>query len=116
MSRPQAGQIAPRFLMTADDGNQVSSEELAGERFVLYFYPEDDTPGCTKQACSLRDNWSRVTETGIRLFGVSPDSVQSHVRFRSKYHLPYRLLSDEGHAVADAFGVWVEKRSPSGRT
>ena len=115
MSRPQAGDVAPQFSMTADDGTLVTSDTLAGARFVLYFYPKDDTPGCTTQACSLRDNWSRVLDTGIQLFGVSPDSVKSHVKFRDKYQLPYRLLSDEGHAVADAFGVWVEK-SYAGRT
>jgi peroxiredoxin Q/BCP len=115
MSGPQAGDPAPHFSMTADDGTLVTSDSLAGARFVLYFYPKDDTPGCTTQACSLRDNWSRVLDTGIQLFGVSPDSVKSHVTFRDKYQLPYRLLSDEGHAVAEAFGVWVEK-SYAGRT
>jgi peroxiredoxin Q/BCP len=101
--------------MTADDGQVVSSESLAGARYVLYFYPKDDTPGCTKQACGLRDSWSRVAETGVQVFGVSPDSTKSHGKFREKYALPYRLLSDTGHAVADAFGVWVEK-SFAGRT
>jgi len=115
MSRLQAGDVAPRFSMTADDGALVSSDRLAGERFVLYFYPKDDTPGCTTQACSLRDNWSRFLDTGVELFGVSPDSVKSHIKFRDKYQLPYRLLADEGHAVAEAFGVWIEK-SYAGRT
>ena len=101
--------------MAADDGTTVSSQSLAGSRYVLYFYPKDDTPGCTAQACDLRDSWSRVTNTGIELFGVSPDSVKSHVKFREKYALPYRLLSDEGHRVAEEFGVWVEK-SFAGRT
>ena len=96
--------------MTADDGSVVSSDSLAGQRYVLYFYPKDDTPGCTKQACGLRDSWSRVVETGVPVFGVSPDSVKSHAKFRDKYALPYRLLSDTGHAVADAFGVWVQKK------
>jgi peroxiredoxin Q/BCP len=115
MSRPEAGERAPTFAMTADDGSRVSSDSLAGRRFVLYFYPKDDTPGCTTQACSLRDSWGRVSSTGAEIFGVSPDSVKSHVRFRAKYDLPYRLLADEGHAVAEAFGVWVEK-SFAGRT
>ncbi len=101
--------------MTADDGAAVSSADLAGMRYVLYFYPKDDTPGCTAQACSLRDSWSRVTSTGATVFGVSPDSVKSHVKFRAKYSLPYRLLADEGHRVAEAFGVWIEK-SFAGRT
>ena len=101
--------------MAADDGTTVSSESLAGSRYVLYFYPKDDTPGCTAQACHLRDSWSRVTNTGVELFGVSPDSVKSHVKFSAKYALPYRLLSDEGHRVAEDFGVWIEK-SFAGRT
>ena len=109
MTRLTAGEPAPTFEMSADDGSVVSDETLAGSRYVLYFYPKDDTPGCTAQACGLRDSWSRVAETGVEVFGVSPDSVKRHVKFREKYSLPYRLLSDEGHRVADAFGVWVEK-------
>ena len=115
MTRLSAGDPAPRFEMTADDGSSVSSESLAGSRYVLYFYPKDDTPGCTKQACGLRDSWSRLTDTGVELLGVSPDSVRSHVKFREKYALPYRLLSDDGHRVAEAFGVWIAK-SFAGRT
>ena len=115
MIRLIAGDPAPSFEMSADDGRVVSNMRLEGSRYVLYFYPEDDTPGCTKQACGLRDSWSRVAETGVEIFGVSPDSVKSHVEFRERFALPYRLLSDEGHRVADAFGVWVEKTS-AGRT
>ena len=115
MSRLSIGDAVPAFEMTADDGSIVSSDSLAGSRYVLAFYPKDDTPGCTAQACGLRDSWSRVTGTGIELFGVSPDSVKSHVKFRAKYALPYRLLSDDGHGVAEAFGVWIEKRF-AGRT
>ena len=95
--------------MTADDGEPVTDQTLLGRRYVLYFYPKDDTPGCTTQACDLRDNIERVTERGVEVFGVSPDSVKSHVKFRAKYDLPYRLLSDEGHRVAEDFGVWIEK-------
>ena len=101
--------------MTADDGSFVSDASLRGTRYVLYFYPKDDTPGCTTQACSLRDSFAAVTGTGVEVFGVSPDSVRSHVKFRDKYALPYRLLSDEGHQAAEAFGVWIEK-SRYGRT
>ena len=115
MTRLAAGDPAPPFQMTADDGSVVSNESLAGTRYVLYFYPKDDTPGCTKQACGLRDSWAGVAETGVQVFGVSPDSVKSHVKFREKYALPYRLLSDDGHRVAEAFGVWIEKTF-AGRT
>ncbi|MBA2266649.1 MAG: thioredoxin-dependent thiol peroxidase [Chloroflexi bacterium] len=115
MTQIAAGDQAPTFELSADDGNMVSSQALVGSRYVLYFYPEDDTPGCTRQACGLRDSWSRVTGTGVEIFGVSPDSVKSHVKFREKFALPYRLLSDEGHQVAEAFGVWIEK-SFAGRT
>ncbi|MGH2357776.1 MAG: thioredoxin-dependent thiol peroxidase [Candidatus Limnocylindria bacterium] len=115
MSRLEAGDRVPAFSMTADDGSTVGDETLRGRRYVLYFYPKDDTPGCTTQACGLRDNFGRVTATGVDVYGVSPDSVRSHVKFREKYGLPYRLLSDTEHGVAEAFGVWVEKRA-LGRT
>jgi peroxiredoxin Q/BCP len=108
--KPQPGEPAPDFSLTADDGTTVSREGQLGKRYVLYFYPKDDTAGCTAQACSLRDNFGRVVSAGIEVFGVSPDSVKSHVKFRAKYDLPYRLLSDPGHAIADAYGVWVEKK------
>lgn len=111
----EEGQEAPDFELTSDSGEQIRLTGLRGRPVVLYFYPRDDTPGCTAQACGLRDSWSRVAETGVEVFGVSPDSTKSHVKFREKYALPYRLLSDTGHAVADAFGVWVEKHF-AGRT
>lgn len=111
----EEGTPAPDFTLQSDAGESITLSDLRGKPVVLYFYPKDDTPGCTTQACSLRDNWDRVLATGAELFGVSPDSVKSHVKFRDKYDLPYRLLSDEGHAVAEAFGVWVEK-SFAGRT
>ena len=113
--KPQPGDEAPDFSLQADDGTTVSRESQLGKRYILYWYPKDDTPGCTAQACSLRDNFGRVIDTGVEVFGVSPDSVKSHVKFRAKYDLPYRLLSDPGHAVSDAFGVWVEK-AYKGRT
>jgi peroxiredoxin Q/BCP len=109
MTHPKVGDPVPPFEMSADDGLTVSSQSLLGQRYVLYFYPKDDTPGCTTQACSLRDNYERVVSTGVEVFGVSPDSVASHVKFRKKFDLPYRLLADVGHHAADAFGTWVEK-------
>ena len=110
MSRLIAGDPAPGFELQADDGETVASAGLAGSRYVLYFYPKDDTPGCTAQACGLRDSWTRVAETGVEVFGVSPDSVRSHAKFREKYALPYRLLADDGHRLADAYGVWIPKK------
>lgn len=109
MSRLDAGDPAPDFELTADDGSVVSSSDLAGSRYALYFYPKDDTTGCTAQACGLRDNWSRVRETGVPVFGVSPDSERSHAKFRDKYSLPFRLLVDEEHRLAEAYGVWIKK-------
>ena len=108
--QPAPGDPAPDFEMTADDGSVVSLASLAGRRFVLYFYPKDDTPGCTAQACSLRDEFAAFRTASVEVFGVSPDSVRSHVKFREKFALPFRLLSDEGHRVAEAYGVWVEKK------
>ncbi len=110
MSRLDVGDAAPPFELAADDGETVTSSALSGSRHVLYFYPKDDTPSCTAQACGLRDSWSRVAETGVEVFGVSPDSVKSHAKFRAKHDLPYRLLADEGHALAEAYGVWIEKK------
>ena len=107
--KPQPGEPAPDFALAADDGSTVTRDGLLGRRYVLYFYPKDDTAGCTAQACSMRDNIRRVTDAGIEVYGVSPDSVASHVKFRDKYDLPYRLLADDGHRVADAYGVWVDK-------
>lgn len=115
MTYPQPGEIAPAFSMRADDGSVVTSEGLAGRRYVLFFYPKDDTTGCTAQACGLRDAWDAVADLDTEIFGVSPDSVASHVKFRDKYGLRHRLLSDDGHKVAEAYGTWVEK-SYLGRT
>ena len=111
MTRLAAGDPAPGFELSADDGIIVSDRTLAGSRYVLYFYPKDDTPGCTTQACGLRDSWLRVTRIDAELFGVSPDSVASHAKFREKYALPYRLLADVDHRLADAYGVWVQKKA-----
>jgi peroxiredoxin Q/BCP len=106
-----AGDSAPDFTLAADDGETVSLGDLRGSRVVIYFYPKDDTPGCTKQACALRDDWGSFENLNTKVFGISPDSVESHQRFREKYALPFQLLADPGHAVADAYEVWGEKTS-----
>ncbi len=103
------GDQAPPFTLDDDTGSRVALEDLRGAPVVLYFYSRDDSPGCTKQACGLRDSWEEIQATGVRVYGVSPDAVASHAAFREKFALPYRLLSDPDHAVADAYGVWVEK-------
>jgi peroxiredoxin Q/BCP len=115
MARLEAGQPAPDFSLPADDGSTVGLSDLAGTTVVLYFYPKDDTSGCTTQACGLRDMSADYDAAGVRVIGVSPDPVASHVRFRDKHDLPFTLLSDVDHAVAEAYGVWVEK-SMYGRT
>ena len=106
---PSPGTPAPDFTLPSDEGAKVSLKALRGTPVVLYFYPKDDTSGCTTEACEFRDAWSDVKKTGARLFGVSPDGVRSHEKFRAKFKLPFPLLADEDHAVAEAYGVWGEK-------
>lgn len=103
------GDTAPPFALASDSGGTVRLEDLRGRNVVLYFYPKDDTPGCTTEACEFRDQWSEVRRTGAALFGVSPDSIQSHQRFKQKYGLPFPLLADPDHRVAEAYGAWGEK-------
>lgn len=103
------GQPAPAFTLPAQDGAQVSLAGLKGKPVVLYFYPKDDTPGCTKEACSFRDNWEALQAKGVVVLGVSPDTETSHQRFADKYKLPFPLLADEGHKIAEAYGAWGEK-------
>jgi peroxiredoxin Q/BCP len=105
-----AGEPAPDFSLSDDTGATVHLADLRGQRVVLYFYPQDDTPGCTRQACALRDDWGDVEATGVRLYGVSPDDVESHTRFREKFRLPFPLLADTDHAVLEAYGFWAERR------
>jgi peroxiredoxin Q/BCP len=109
MARLAPGVPAPKFRLEADDGSTVALEDLRGERVVLYFYPKDDTSGCTTQACGFRDHAADFDAAGARVIGVSPDSLGSHAKFRDKYGLTFTLLSDPDHAVAEAYGVWVEK-------
>jgi thioredoxin-dependent peroxiredoxin len=103
------GSPAPDFTLTSDSGAEVTLSELRGTPVVVYFYPKDDTPGCTAQACGIRDSWDVFQERGALVLGVSPDRESSHVKFKEKYELPFTLLADPDHAVAEAYGVWVEK-------
>jgi peroxiredoxin Q/BCP len=103
------GAKAPAFSLPSDDGGTVALEDLKGTKVVLYFYPKDDTSGCTAEACEFRDSWAAVKKKGAVVLGVSPDGVKSHGKFREKYDLPFPLLADEDHAVAEAYGAWGEK-------
>lgn len=103
------GQAAPDFTLSDQDGNPVSLSALKGRKVVLYFYPKDNTPGCTKEACSFRDQFSALSDQGVVVLGVSPDSVASHRKFADKHTLPFTLLADPEHQVAEAFGAWGEK-------
>jgi thioredoxin-dependent peroxiredoxin len=105
----EEGKPAPTFTLPSDTGEEVSLDALRGRRVVLYFYPRDDTPGCTAQACGIRDAWDEFEESGAVVLGVSPDSPAKHVKFREKYGLPFTLLADEEHEVAELYDVWVEK-------
>jgi peroxiredoxin Q/BCP len=105
----ERGSVAPDFTLPDDGGNPLRLSSLRGRKVVLYFYPKDDTPGCTAQACELRDALPRFEGVDAVVLGVSPDPVASHRKFRAKHGLNFPLLSDEDHAVAEAYGVWVEK-------
>ena len=104
------GSPAPDFTLTSDAGAEVTLSALRGKPVVLYFYPRDDTPGCTAQACGIRDAYGEFERAGAVVLGVSPDSVKRHVRFREKYGLPFTLLADPEHEVAERYGVWGEKK------
>jgi len=103
------GTMAPNFTSNVDGGGEVNLSDYSGKKVVLYFYPKDDTSGCTKQACGFKDNMERITTTGAVVLGVSPDSVNSHNKFRDKYDLNFNLVSDETKEIATNYGVWVEK-------
>jgi peroxiredoxin Q/BCP len=103
------GEPGPDFTLVSDAGEEVTLSNLRGHPVVLYFYPRDDTPGCTKQACGIRDAWGEFERSGAVVLGVSPDSPKKHAKFREKYGLPFTLLADEDHSVSETYGVWVEK-------
>ena len=109
MSYPAEGTLAPDFTLLTDAGTPLTLSSLRGRPVVLYFYPKDDTSGCTTESCEFRDLMPRFQGVNAQILGISPDDVKSHVKFRDKYQLPFPLLADEGHAVADTYGVWQEK-------
>jgi peroxiredoxin Q/BCP len=106
----EMGTMAPDFTLTADDGTEVSLSDFRGKRVALYFYPKADTPGCTKQACAVRDVYSKLEEEDVVVIGISPDPPERLVKFRERHNLPFVLLSDPDHEVAEAYGAWGEKK------
>ncbi len=104
-----AGIPAPDFMLPDENGTQRRLSDYRGQTVILYFYPKDDTTGCTAEACNFRDDYSAYVEAGVTILGVSPDSTKSHVKFKKKYELPFPLLADENHAVCELYGVWGEK-------
>jgi peroxiredoxin Q/BCP len=106
----EEGTTAPDFTLQADGGGEVSLSDYRGQKVVLYFYPKDNTPGCTTEACNFRDDYSHIIAAGAAVLGVSPDSVKSHDKFKLKLSLPFALLSDPDHQVAEMYGAWGEKK------
>ena len=106
----QAGDKAPAFTGKDQNGNTVSLKDFKGKKLVLYFYPQDDTPTCTVQACNLRDNYKALEEAGITIIGVSPDDEKKHKKFEEKFSLPFPLIADTEHKMIDKYGVWGEKQ------
>jgi len=104
------GDVAPGFTLLNDAGEEISLGDFRGKKVVLYFYPRDNTPGCTKEACSFRDDYSLFLMKGAVVLGVSPDGQRSHQRFKTKFNLPFHLLSDPDHRVAEMYGAWGEKK------
>jgi thioredoxin-dependent peroxiredoxin len=109
VSYPAEGTMAPDFTLDTDAGTPLTLSSLRGRPVVLFFYPKDDTPGCTIESCEFRDMLPRFQGVDAQILGISPDDVKSHVKFRKKFDLPYPLLADVGHPVAELYGVWQEK-------
>jgi thioredoxin-dependent peroxiredoxin len=107
---PKEGSPAPDFELTSDTGEKVKLSDLRGRPVVLYFYPKDDTPGCTKEACGFRDDYAKYARAGVVILGVSPDTPGSHTAFKEKFHLPFPLLADEDKKVLKQYGVWGKKK------
>ncbi|HUR10987.1 MAG TPA: peroxiredoxin, partial [Flavitalea sp.] len=110
MIKLQAGDKAPLFTGMDHEGKKISLRDFRGKKIALYFYPEDDTPTCTIQACNIRDNYNLLTRNGIIILGISPDDEKKHGKFRDKYGLPFPLLADPSHKIIDKYGVWGEKQ------
>jgi peroxiredoxin Q/BCP len=106
---PSVGAPAPEFTLKSETGEPVSLSQFRGRKVILYFYPKDDTPGCTTQSCGFRDAYPQIEEKNAVVLGVSPDGQRSHQKFKTKFNLPFTLLVDDDHAVAEAYGVWGEK-------
>lgn len=106
----EAGMVAPDFELLDETGEKRRLSDYRGKALVLYFYPKDDTPGCTTEACAFRDDYSAYEKAGVVILGVSPDKPKSHAKFKAKYNLPFTLLADEEHAVCEAYGVWGRKK------
>ncbi|MCK6417746.1 MAG: thioredoxin-dependent thiol peroxidase [Alphaproteobacteria bacterium] len=109
MTEPTIGQAAPDFTLPTDGGGQVTLSQFRGQKLVIYFYPKDDTPGCTTESCDFRDNMKALETLGAQVIGISKDSVKSHDKFKAKYDLNFPLASDENSDVCERYGVWTEK-------
>jgi len=106
----QEGQKAPQFTGTNQDGNKISLKDYSERKLVIFFYPKDDTPTCTVQACNLRDNYGLLKKNGFEVIGISPDEVNSHKKFEKKFNLPFTLIADPKHSILDKYGVWQQKK------
>lgn len=105
-----AGMVAPDFSLPNEEGVELSLSAFRGQKIILYFYPKDDTPGCTTEACHFRDDYAEYEKLGVKIIGISPNSEKSHRKFKSKYQLPFTLLADEDHKVCEHYGVWGRKK------